>query len=98
MNNGLSKKRADIVGDPSDEKGFSLHSDPNEAQKWADVAADRHPGTSGSVVIKADESNLPPLQSSRSGWSDPGERFIPADQMHSVGPGVFGPHNPPDFS
>jgi hypothetical protein len=93
VKNGLSVDQAGKVGNPMDEKGFSVTSNPATAQGWANFAEARR-GRSGAAVIVADEADLPPLRGSESGWCDPGEAYIPTKDMHSVGPGAFKPYNP----
>ena len=93
--NGKGLNKADwedaAGGAGTDPKGFSVTTDRDTAQAWAEVRAAERGGKP--VVLEADPDALP-LRPGRPGeWADPDELFIDPDDFPSVGPGTFTPTN-----
>ena len=92
-NNGLNEIEWVKVGEGNDPKGFSVTTDVQTAQEWAEWRAGERGGDP--VVLQADMEGLP-LEKGELGTCDVNEMFIAPEDFPDVGPGTFTPVPSPD--
>ncbi len=88
---GLNKKDWNEAagGSGVDSKGFSVTTDKDTAQAWAEVRARERGGEP--VVLEANANDLPLKEGESGMWTDPSEKYISPEDFDNVPPGTFKP-------
>src|SRR5258708_4649283 len=72
-----------------DDKGFSVTTDRETAEKWARTRAAERGGPPEGIVLEAEASGLPLQRGGPGEWTDSNEFFIYPEDFSEVGPGIF---------